>query len=78
MSDDVLSVKQRINLLLEAIDGDERINEVLSKCKDSEAMISVLLEFSSFCTKGKPAVVLEVTSKELKTSSKKFCLQTTM
>ena len=42
-----LSVNEKVNLLLDAMEKDKRINEVLSGCKDSEAMLSVLVEFSS-------------------------------
>ncbi len=42
-----LSVSQKIKLLLESLDGDESTNEALSRSEDSEAMLVVLLEFSS-------------------------------
>jgi len=47
MSKADLSVQQRIDFLLKALEGDRRINEILSRCKDSESMIAALIEFSS-------------------------------
>ena len=42
-----LPVKERIKLLVDSIDGDENTNEKLSRCKDSEAMLDILLDLSS-------------------------------
>ena len=42
-----LSVKQKIKLLVEALDGKERINESLSKSEDSEAMLNILVAVSA-------------------------------
>ena len=47
MSQSKLNVQEKINILLEAMEGDKKINEILSKCKDSESMIIVLIEFSA-------------------------------
>ena len=42
-----LPVKQRLKLLLDSLDGDEKTNESLSQCQDSDAMLNVLLDVSS-------------------------------
>ena len=40
-------VKERLKLLLDSLDGDEKTNERLSQCQDSEAMLDILLDVSS-------------------------------
>ena len=40
-------IKEKLKLLVESLDGAEEINETLSKCKDAEAMLDVLLNVSS-------------------------------
>ncbi len=40
-------VKERLKLLVESLDGAEKINETLSHCKDAEEMLDVLLDVSS-------------------------------
>ncbi len=47
MDSKTLSVTQRVKLLVESIDGSEQTNEALSRCKDTEAMLDVLLGASS-------------------------------
>ncbi len=47
MGSSSLPIKARIKLLVDSIDGDENINEKLSKCKNSEAMLDILLDVSS-------------------------------
>ena len=42
-----LSVKERLKLLVESLDGAEKTNETLSQCQDAEAMLAVLLDVSS-------------------------------
>ena len=42
-----LSVKEKLRLLVDSLDGDESTNEKLSTCKDSETMLDILLEASS-------------------------------
>ncbi len=42
-----LPVKERLKLLVDSLDGDEETNEKLSRCKDSETMLNILLEASS-------------------------------
>ncbi len=42
-----LPVKERLKLLVESLDGDEKANESLSQCKDADAMLDVLLDISS-------------------------------
>ncbi len=42
-----LSVKERIQLLVESLDGQENTNEALSNCENSEAMLDVLLDASA-------------------------------
>ncbi len=46
MEDRTLSVQERVRLLIDALDGAEKINEALSKCENGEAMLEVLFEFS--------------------------------
>ena len=41
-----LPVGQRIGLLLKALDGAQRTNEALARCRDGEAMLEVLLDAS--------------------------------
>ena len=40
-------IKERLKLLLDSLDGDEKTNERLSQCQDSDAMLDVLLDVSS-------------------------------
>ena len=42
-----LPVTRRVKLLLESLDGEEKTNEALSRSKDSESMLDILLEVSS-------------------------------
>ena len=42
-----LPVKERVGLLVKALDGAEQTNEALSRCKDTDSMLEVLLEASS-------------------------------
>ncbi|MCT0200248.1 hypothetical protein KQ313_11215 [Synechococcus sp. CS-1325] len=42
-----LSVSQRVNLLVKALNGAKRTNEALAACTDGEAMVEVLLDASS-------------------------------
>ena len=42
-----LSVKGKLKLLVESIDGAEKTNQKLSECKDAESMLEVLLNVSS-------------------------------
>lgn len=42
-----LSVTQRVNLLLKALNGAKRTNEALARCGDGEAMLDVLQEASA-------------------------------
>ena len=39
-------IKERVKLLVNALDGSEKLNEALSRCEDGEAMLKVLLETS--------------------------------
>ena len=41
------SVTERIKMLVEALDGEQSINESLSQCDSGESMIEILLEVSS-------------------------------
>ena len=41
-----LPVKKRIRLLVDALDGSQKINEALSRCQDGDAMLEILLGFS--------------------------------
>ncbi len=41
------TVKEKLKLLVDSLDGDEQNNQKLSQCKDSEGMLDVLLEISS-------------------------------
>ncbi len=41
-----LSVTERIKFLVDSLDGQEKINEALSKSEDSEGMIEILLDMS--------------------------------
>jgi hypothetical protein len=43
----LLSVGQRVALLVKALDGAQRTNEALARCSDGEAMLDVLLDASS-------------------------------
>ena len=42
-----LSVKDRLKLLVESLDGAEKTNEALSKCENGDEMLDVLLGASS-------------------------------
>ncbi len=42
-----LTIKDRLKLLIDSLDGDENTNEKLSQCKDSESMLEILLNVSS-------------------------------
>ena len=42
-----LSVGQRVNALVKALNGAQRTNEALARCGDGEAMLDVLLDASS-------------------------------
>ncbi len=42
-----LSIKERLKILVESLDGEENINETLSECNNAEEMLDILLEFSS-------------------------------
>ena len=41
------TVKEKLKILVESLDGAEKTNETLSKCPDAEAMLDVLLDVSS-------------------------------
>ncbi len=41
-----LPLGKRIRLLVEALDGSQKINEALSKCEDGDAMLEILQGFS--------------------------------
>ncbi len=41
-----LSVKERLKLLVDSLDGAERTNEALSQSMDAEAMLDILLDVS--------------------------------
>jgi len=43
----LLSVGQRVALLVKALDGAQRTNEALARCSDGEAMLDVLLDASA-------------------------------
>ena len=47
MSHKNLSVNEQVKLLVDALDGDKGANDALSNCKDSEAMLDLLLKTSS-------------------------------
>ncbi len=42
-----LPLNERVRLLVDALDGDQKTNETLSRCEDGEDMLDVLLEVSS-------------------------------
>ncbi len=42
----LLPVNKKVKLLVNALDGAEKINEALSKCEDGEAMLDVLMNVS--------------------------------
>ena len=42
-----LSVNERVKLLVDALDGNEKANEALSRSEDGEMMLEVLLGISS-------------------------------
>ena len=42
----LLPVNKKVKLLVNALDGEEKINEALSKCEDGDAMLDVLLKVS--------------------------------
>ena len=42
-----LPIKERLRLLVESLDGAEQTNEALSKCRNAEAMLDVLMGVSS-------------------------------
>ncbi|NQV10375.1 MAG: hypothetical protein HQ527_04290 [Cyanobacteria bacterium] len=42
-----LSVSQKVQLLVKALNGAKRTNEALATCADGEAMVEVLLEASA-------------------------------
>jgi hypothetical protein len=42
-----LTVGQRVSLLVKALDGAQRTNEALARCRHGEAMLDVLLDASS-------------------------------
>ena len=41
-----LPVKERVKLLVDALDGAQNTNEALSKCEDGEAMLKILIDVS--------------------------------
>jgi len=41
-----LSVQEKVKLLVGVLDGDQKINEALSKCEDGEVMLNILFEVS--------------------------------
>ena len=41
-----LPLGQRVNLLVDALNGAKRTNEALARCSDGEAMVEVLLDAS--------------------------------
>ncbi|WP_320676238.1 hypothetical protein [Prochlorococcus sp. MIT 1300] len=47
MDNKKLAVKERLQLLVDSLDGAEKTNERLSNCKSSEEMLEILLEASS-------------------------------
>ena len=54
-----LSVKQKLKVLVESLDGAESTNQTLSQCQDAEEMLDVLLAVSS-------DLGLELTREDLK------------
>ncbi len=42
-----LSVKERIKLLVDTLDGDKRVNERLSESENADVMLDILVEFSN-------------------------------
>lgn len=42
-----LPVQERLKLLVDSLDGAKTTNETLSECKDSDAMLDVLLDVSA-------------------------------
>ena len=47
MNSNNIPIKEKLKLLVDSLDGAEKTNQALSQCKDSEAMLDVLLEASS-------------------------------
>ncbi len=47
MNNEHLPIKERLRLLVESLDGEEKTNEALSQCKDSDAMLEILLNASA-------------------------------
>ena len=47
MDSRILSVNEKVTLLVDALDGDVETNDALSNCADGEAMIDILLGISS-------------------------------
>ena len=41
-----LPINKRVRLLVDALDGSQKINEALSKCEDGDAMLEILLGLS--------------------------------
>lgn len=46
MSSRNLPVKDRLKVLVESLDGDQKVNEALSKCDNSEVMLDILMDIS--------------------------------
>ena len=42
-----LSIKEKLKILVESLDGSKSTNQTLSQCKDAEEMLDVLLNVSS-------------------------------
>ena len=53
-----LTVREKVKVLVQALDGSEQTNEALSRCTDSETMINILLGTSE-------KIGLDLTKKDL-------------
>ena len=47
MNKQLLSVEQKVQILVESLDGSSVVNEALSSCLDSDAMLDILIGKSS-------------------------------
>ncbi len=47
MNQKTLPVSERVQLLVDSLDGAEKTNEALSNCKNGDDMVEILLEASS-------------------------------
>ena len=58
MNQESLPVNERVQLLVDSLDGAKQTNEALSNCKDGEDMVEILLDAAS-------KLGLELTRKDL-------------